>query len=258
MVQRRESALGRAASLVFTALVGLYTLVLFLLFFAVTFFVWSCTAWWDRQRRVYHYSLCCWCRAYVFLVPMWGLRVEGRANLPPRACVLTPNHQSFLDIIVLFCLFYPFKWVARSELFKLPLFGWILHLGGYVSIRRGSSSDAARMLAECGKLLEAGMPVLIFPEGTRSKTGKVGRFKAGAFILSARHGVPIVPIAMHGALETVKGGFVRVRRVVLRLRVLPPVKPPADETTVIPTRNLVEQEVREAVEALKKGKEAQR
>lgn len=250
MLQRKGDAFGFAASLVFTALVGLYTLVLFLLFFAITFLVWCCTAWWDRQRRVYHYSLCCWCRAYVFLVPMWELRIDGRENLPSGACVLTPNHQSFLDIIVLFCLFYPFKWVARSELFKLPLFGWILHLGGYVSIQRGNSSDAARMLGECGKLLEAGMPVLIFPEGTRSKTGKVGRFKAGAFILSARHGVPIVPIAMRGALETVKRGFVQARRVELRLRVLPPVEPPAEETAILPTQNLVEREVREAVEAL--------
>lgn len=234
----------------FTVLIGLYTLLLFLVFFLVTLFVWCLTAWWDRPRRVYHYSLCCWCRAYVFLMPMWRLCVEGRENLPSGACVLTPNHQSFLDIVVLFCLFYPFKWVARSELFRLPLFGWILRLGGYVSIQRGSSADAVRMLEDCGRLLEAGVPVLLFPEGTRSKSGVVGRFKAGAFLLSARHGVPIVPIAMRGALETVHNGRVRARRVVLRVLVLPAVPAPTTVDLVEPTRQAVEDAVREAVEGL--------
>lgn len=234
----------------FTVLIGLYTLLLFLVFFLVTLFVWCLTAWWDGQRRVYHYSLCCWCRAYVFLMPMWRLRVEGRENLPAGACVLTPNHQSFLDIVVLFCLFYPFKWVARSELFCLPLFGWILRLGGYVSIQRGSSADAVRMLEDCGRLLEAGVPVLLFPEGTRSKSGVVGRFKAGAFLLSARHGVPIIPIAMRGALETVHNGRVRASRVVLRVRVLPAVPAPTTVDFVEPTRQAVEDVVREAVEGL--------
>ena len=234
----------------FTVLIGLYTLLLFLVFFLVTLFVWCLTAWWDRPRRVYHYSLCCWCRAYVFLMPMWRLCVEGRENLPSGACVLTPNHQSFLDIVVLFCLFYPFKWVARSELFRLPLFGWILRLGGYVSIQRGSSADAGRMLEDCGRLLEAGVPVLLFPEGTRSKSGVVGRFKAGAFLLSARHGVPIVPIAMRGALETVHNGRVRARRVVLRVLVLPAVPAPTTVDLVEPTRQAVEDVVREAVEGL--------
>jgi acyl transfer enzyme len=183
-------------------------------------------------------------------MPMWRLRVEGRENLPAGACVLTPNHQSFLDIVVLFCLFYPFKWVARSELFRLPLFGWILRLGGYVSIQRGSSADAVRMLEDCGRLLEAGVPVLLFPEGTRSKSGVVGRFKAGAFLLSARHGVPIVPIAMRGALETVHNGRVRASRVVLRVRVLPAVPAPTTVDFVEPTRQAVEDAVREAVEGL--------
>lgn len=256
MSQRgREGALSRGAGWAFTALVGLYTLLLFLLFFLLSFLVWCCTVWWDRSRRVYHYSLCCWCRAYVFLMPMWHLRVEGRENLPAGPCILAPNHQSFLDIIVLFCLFYPFKWVARSELFRLPLFGWILHLGGYVSIRRGSSSDAVRMLAECGKLLEVGTPVLLFPEGTRSKTGQVGRFKSGAFILSSRHGVPIVPIAMRGALEAVQEGRVRARRVELRMRVLAPVAPPATQADILPTQQLVEGMVRNAVEELNEGRE---
>lgn len=251
MSRRSGRELVGIGVLTFTVVVGFYTLVLFLLFFVVTFVVWCCTAWWDRMRRAYHYSLCCWCRAYVLLMPWWRLRVEGRENLPKGACVIAPNHQSFLDIVVLFCLFYPFKWVARRELFRLPLFGWILQLGGYKSIQRGSSSDAAHLLAECGELLEAGMPVLMFPEGTRSKTGRVGRFKAGAFVLAARHGVPIVPIAMRGALEAIKHGRMQARRVELRLRVLPPVAPPGRDADILTTLKAVEQEVREAVEALK-------
>lgn len=250
MSLRSKEEARREGSMAFTVLVGLYTFVLFVLFFLITFLVWCCTVWWDKQRRIYHYSLCCWCRVYVFLMPIWKLRIEGRENLPHGACVLAPNHQSLLDIVVLFCLFYPFKWVAKHELFKLPLFGWILRLGGYISIRRGSSADAARMLEESGDWLEKGMPILMFPEGTRSRTGVVGRFRSGAFLLSARHGVPIVPIAMRGALETLQGGRVLCRRVVLRVCVLPPIAPPTTEGHVPPIQQAVEQLVRETVEAL--------
>lgn len=183
-------------------------------------------------------------------MPMWRLKVEGRENLPRGACVLVPNHQSFLDILVLFCLFYPFKWVARHELFRLPLFGWVLRLGGYISVRRGNTTDSVRMLAQCGSLLERGVPVLMFPEGTRSKTGQVGRFKSGAFILAARHGVPLVPIAMRGALEAISEGRIRAACVVLRLRVLPPVSPPVEGSEVLAVQRKVEQSVREAVDAL--------
>ena len=119
-----------------------------------------------------------------------------------------------------------------------------------MSIQRGSSADAVRMLEDCGRLLEAGVPVLLFPEGTRSKSGVVGRFKAGAFLLSAQHGVPIVPIAMRGALEAVHDERVRARRVILRVRVLPAVPAPTTVELVQPTRQAVENIVREAVEGL--------
>lgn len=231
----------------------LFTTIHFLLFFVLSCLVWLFTVPFDRNRRLYHYSLSLWCRLYIRLMPFWRLRIEGKEHLPKGPCVLVPNHQSMVDILLLFTLFYPFKWVAKRELFSLPLFGWILHLGGYISIHRGDAGDARRMLSCCRDFLGKGVPVLLFAEGTRSRTGAVGRFKTGAFTLARDAQVPIVPIALEGSQGDIvrKGLAPRILR--LSIRVLPPVAPLQPDKPVEGQAREVEAMVREAVEKIREN-----
>src|SRR5438309_878474 len=143
----------------------------------------------DRDGRVLHLYSCGWAQLYFWLNPFWKLRIDGREKLPWRgAAVLVSNHESLGDILVLFGLFRPFKWVSKMSVFKLPFIGWNMTLNGYVGVVRGQRESVVKMLGECEAWLDRGVPVLLFPEGTRSPDGEVKAFKDGAFVLAVRKG----------------------------------------------------------------------
>ncbi len=136
------------------------------------------------------------------------------------------------DILVLFDLFRPFKWVSKSEIFRVPVIGWNMRLNGYVPLVRGSGESVRRMMARCGELIDQGVPVLLFPEGRRTDDGRLQPFKDGAFDLAVRHGVPVIPIAVHGTGRALpKHGMVLREQVDARVQVLPALHP-ADHADV--------------------------
>ena len=159
--------------------------------------------------------------------PLWTLRVEGRERLPRHgAAVLVANHASLIDILVLFDLFRPYKWVSKASNFRLPFVGWNMRLNDYVPLRRGDRESVLEMLAHCGRHLERGSPILMFPEGTRSADGALKAFKDGAFDLAVAHGVPVIPIAVHGTAAALpKHGLVLEQHVDARIEVLEPIAP---------------------------------
>jgi 1-acyl-sn-glycerol-3-phosphate acyltransferase len=195
------------------------------LLFAGALAVFVATAWWDRRRLALHLYSSAWATFYVVTNPLWAVRVEGRDRLPwSGAAVLVANHLSMLDILVLYALFRPFKWVAKAELFRIPIVGWNMQLNEYVRIWRGDRESVRRMMAECRRHLARGTPVLLFPEGTRSGDGRLQPFKDGAFHLAVEAGCPVVPIAVAGTGEALpKNGLVLRRRMHARVKVLPPV-----------------------------------
>jgi 1-acyl-sn-glycerol-3-phosphate acyltransferase len=168
-----------------------------------------------------------WATCYVYLNPLWRLRVSGRDRLPWHGpAVLVANHASLVDILVLFGLFRPFKWVSKQEIFKIPVIGWNMRLNDYVPLVRGSGVSVRRMMEHCDRLLAAGAPVMIFPEGRRSQDGTLQAFKNGAFELAVRHQVPVFPIALHGTGRALpKHGLVLRERADMRIEVLPPLDP---------------------------------
>jgi 1-acyl-sn-glycerol-3-phosphate acyltransferase len=93
------------------------------------------------------------------------------------------------------------RWVAKQELFKPPVSGWAMRWGGDIPLRRGERESVTEMMTECERALAAGIPVMMFPEGTRSKDGTLLPFKDGAFALAIRAGVPILPVAIAGTRE---------------------------------------------------------
>lgn len=134
------------------------------------------------------------------LQPLWKFHVEGErpADIDHRAYVVIANHESTADPFLLSWLPWDMRWVAKEELFKPPMVGWAMRWGGDIPLRRGDGDSVRTMMAECERALAAGISVMMFPEGTRSKDGSLLNFKDGAFSLAIRAKVPVLPVAIAG------------------------------------------------------------
>lgn len=198
-------------------------------FFAGALAIFLATALFDRRRVVLHLYSCFWASFYVYANPIWRSRVEGREKLPWRGpAVIAANHASLVDILVLYGLYRPFKWVSKEENFRIPVVGWNMRLNGYVSLARGHRASIRDMMTQCLKLLGEGSPVLIFPEGTRSPTGELQAFKDGAFRLAREAGCPLIPVAVSGTSDSIpKRGMAMRRPMRAVVEVLDPLDPAA-------------------------------
>lgn len=136
------------------------------------------------------------------LNPLWRFRVTGHVpDDPRRPYVVVANHESFVDILLICHVPMEMKWMSKSEFFKIPMLGWAMRLAGDIRLDRGDKKSGARALAECRDRLDKKVSVMIFPEGTRSKTGELGEFKDGAFRVAVQSGVPILPLAVLGTRD---------------------------------------------------------
>lgn len=143
-----------------------------------------------------------WACLYLWTMPAWSVTAAGREKIRKEATyIVVSNHQSALDILVAFRLFFPFKWVSKAEMFRVPFIGWNMALNGYIRLKRGEKESRDQMMAACKRALARGSSVYFFPEGTRSKTGQLKPFKPGAFILAHRMRLPILAIAITGTKE---------------------------------------------------------
>jgi 1-acyl-sn-glycerol-3-phosphate acyltransferase len=195
--------------------------------FAGAVVIWLLTLPFDRNGRVLHLYSCFWGQLYMYVNPLWRQRVTGREHLPWKgAAVLVANHESLGDILVLFGLYRPFKWVSKASNFKLPFIGWNMWLNRYVGLVRGDRESVAKMMAACERWLARGVPILMFPEGTRSPDGNIKAFKPGAFALSVKLGCPVIPVVLTGTARILpKHGLVLATRADCHVQVLPPVDP---------------------------------
>lgn len=186
------------------------------------------TVLFDPRRRVLHVlTTCFWGWAVYAMNPFWSLRVEGREKVPwDGRAVLVANHDSLADILVVGSIFRPFKFVSKASVFKVPLMGWGMRANQYIPLVRGNGESVRRMMADCRSWLERDVPVLLFPEGTRSPDGLVQPFKNGAFQLSVETGSPIYPIVLAGTADALpKHGLIAPLRSHVRVKVLDPVDP---------------------------------
>lgn len=181
----------------------------------------------DPRRKLLHLYSSFWAQLFFYLQPLWRLRMEGREHLPWEGpAVLVSNHQSLGDIVVLYGLYRPFKWVSKASVFKVPVLGWNMVLNGYVALERGRGESVRKMMTASRDWLDRGFPVFFFPEGTRSRDGQVQDFKDGAFALSVETGYPLIPIAVAGTADILpKHGYRLSPRADCRVRVLPPLSP---------------------------------
>lgn len=168
----------------------------------------------DRSFTLYHYL------AKVFplgILIITGVRVKitGLENIDRKAVyVFASNHSSQIDITAL-------QWgvpnrlsmIFKKELAKIPFFGWQLYLGPYVVVDRKDPQAAMKSLEKAKNMMnKKKISVLVFPEGTRSKTGEIQQFKRGAFYLAAHSGYPIVPITINGTEKIMPKGTFKLKR----------------------------------------------
>lgn len=151
------------------------------------------------RRRVHQNSIR-WARSIIGLSPIWRLVVTGREHLQSgKHYIIVANHQSLLDILAV-CAALPlnFKFLAKRELFYIPLMGWAMASAGYVPVDRASHKSGREAMRRITRVLAKGVSVLLFPEGTRSPDGKIQVFKAGAFKLAQDNKAEILPIVIDG------------------------------------------------------------
>lgn len=132
------------------------------------------------------------------LNPFWKFGVHGTPTPPAGRTVVVSNHESNADPFLISFLPWEMKWLGKSSLFKIPVVGWSMWLAGDIPVRRGEKDSAQAAMATCARWLDKGMPVMIFPEGTRSKTDELLPFKDGAFRLAIEAGADVLPMAVSG------------------------------------------------------------
>ncbi len=140
-----------------------------------------------------------------------SLKVSGREKLDNhRSYIIISNHQSHFDgPTIAVCLGLQFRWIAKKELLKIPIFGHALKAMGNIFIDRTNKDTAMQSISEGLKHLPKGVGVMVFAEGTRSMDGSIGKFKKGGFAAAIQTGFPILPVTISGSAQALpKGGIV--------------------------------------------------
>lgn len=137
---------------------------------------------------------------YIFFV---RVKCNGFEHLNPKqSYIFASNHQSVFDILTIYgWILFIFKWVMKSDLRKIPFIGKASASAGHIFIDRSNPMAAKHSMEKAAEQLQHGVSVVIFPEGTRTRTGKLGKFKRGAFMLASELQLPIVPITLSGSFE---------------------------------------------------------
>jgi 1-acyl-sn-glycerol-3-phosphate acyltransferase len=169
-----------------------------------------------------------------------GVRLERAraARLPTGPAIYVSNHESALDIWAVLSVVPPgVRFVAKEELFRIPVFGWYMRLGGHVRVDRQHHARAVSSLHRAAEIVRSGTSLIVFPEGTRSLDCRIHPFKKGPFVLAMEAGVPVVPIAISGSGRITPKKVLSVHPGTIRIAVGEPVDPrrAADRTDLLRT-----------------------
>ncbi len=205
-----------------------------------------------RRGGVYDWGCRFWSK-WMLWASNVDVRVEGGENIhADRPQIIVSNHQSWYDVWVLGTKVRKrYYFVAKKELGTIPLFGRAWKSAGHISVDRSDSASAIRSLQQAGvQLREENGAVIIFPEGTRSTDGRLGRFKKGAFRLAHITGVEIVPVAVIGSGEVLPKDGWRVRPGTITVRIGEPIPVQEDpEASPTPLLEQVRGRIRDLQEA---------
>ena len=208
--------------------VWLSSITFVILAFPVALLLWLLALAFDRRRLMNNRWMVIQGIVLTKMSPFWKVIVDGREKLDQKqAYIIIPNHQSLLDIVFFNMLRHRLRWVSKIEIFRVPLVGWEMKMVKYIELIRGNKASVVKMMEKCVESLQDGISVVIFPEGTRSLTGAIGKFKTGAFQLAVKTDKPLLPVLIDGTGEIMpkKGGVIFRNRRIVRIRVLDPIFP---------------------------------
>ena len=172
-----------------------------------------------------HLSARTWART-ILAVARVRVRITGLSHIDPnRSYIYMANHQSNFDIPVLLgYLKVQFRWLAKVELFSVPIFGKALRLMGSLPIDRSNRQTAIKSLDQAAAKVQGGTSIIIFPEGTRGATGQLLPFKKGGFVLAIKSGQPIVPVSISGTQFIQPRGVLRIHPGPVKVVLGPPLE----------------------------------
>ncbi len=200
----------------------------------------------DRNGNIVHHYARWWAKIQL-LVSGVRVKVMGLEHLSKKTpSIYMCNHQGNYDIFVLLsCLPVQFRWIAKKELFAIPILGWAMGAANYISIDRSGKREAFESIERAAGKIKGGTSVVIFPEGTRSRDGSIQPFKRGGFTLALKSGVPIIPITINGSRDVMPRHSMRVRPGEIRITI-----DRAIETTLHSRRerNVLMEKVKETLE----------
>ena len=190
------------------------------LLFSVSAFI---TTLFDASGRAYAWHARLWSRLALALAGV-TVTVTGADNLPAGPVIFMSNHQSSFDILALLAAMpRQLHWIAKKELFEIPIFGPSMRRGGYIPLDRGDGRKALQSMDEAADTIRHGRCVVLFPEGTRTPDGSLLPFKRGGFILARKAAVPVVPITINGSGRINPANQIRLYPGDIRIILHPPV-----------------------------------
>ncbi|MEY4338284.1 MAG: hypothetical protein RLZ14_134 [Actinomycetota bacterium] len=190
----------------------------------LTFIVWVATMPFDKGRYWTGFVFRRLCVVHQWLNPMWKFRTTGLKVADPRhPYVMVSNHESFVDMLLISHLPFEMKWLSKESILKIPAVGWLMRMAGDVKLVRGNKESIVAAMAECSRVLDNKVSVMLFPEGTRTRDGSLGEFKDGAFRLAIEHQVPILPMVVDGTRTALAAGGWLMNVTDAQVKVLEPI-----------------------------------
>lgn len=182
----------------------------------------------DHSGKVYAWFARLWARLALALNCV-TVSISGAEHLPDGPVIFMSNHQSNFDILALLVAMpRQIHWIAKKELFDIPVFGASMRRGGYIPLDRGDGRKALQSMDEAAATIHAGKCVVLFPEGTRSPDGHLLPFKRGGFLLARKAAVPVIPVTINGSGRINPANQIRLYSGRIHITLHPPLVVPAD------------------------------
>jgi 1-acyl-sn-glycerol-3-phosphate acyltransferase len=182
----------------------------------------------DSSGRVYAWHARLWARVALGLNCV-KVTISGAEHLPDGPVIFMSNHQSNFDILALLLMLpRQIHWIAKKELFEIPVFGPSMRRGGYIPLDRGDGRKALQSMDEAAATIHQGKSVVLFPEGTRTPDGNLLPFKRGGFILARKAAVPVIPVTINGSGRINPASQIRLYSGNIHITLHPPLVVPAE------------------------------
>ena len=177
----------------------------------------------DSSGRLYAWHARLWARLGLALSGV-NMTLAGTEHLPEGPVIFMSNHQSNFDILSLLAAMpRQIHWIAKKELFEIPVFGPSMRRGGYIPLDRGNGRKALQSMDEAAATIHQGKSVVLFPEGTRTPDGNLLPFKRGGFILARKAAVPVIPVTINGSGRINPASQIRLHSGNIHITLHPPV-----------------------------------